>query len=118
MENKLLMAHQVAGYPEDETAITAAEALIAGGTGILEVQLAFSDPSADGVAIQTACSTVLSKGYTVKQGLEYISKIRKLHPEIPGASVVVQVLRAHRLQQKCILIELTVHSKILHYHTL
>ena len=28
MENKLLMAHQVAGYPEDETAITAAEALI------------------------------------------------------------------------------------------
>lgn len=83
MENKLLMAHQVAGYPEDETAITAAEALIAGGTGILEVQLAFSDPSADGVAIQTACSTVLSKGYTVKQGLEYISKIRKLHPEIP-----------------------------------
>ena len=83
MENKLLMAHQVAGYPEDETAIAAAEALIAGGTGILEVQLAFSDPSADGVAIQTACSTVLSKGYTVKQGLEYISKIRKLHPEIP-----------------------------------
>ena len=83
MENKLLMAHQVAGYPEDETAITAAEALIAGGTGILEVQLAFSDPSADGVAIQTACSTVLSKGYTVKQGLEYISKIRKEKKSCP-----------------------------------
>ncbi len=82
-EKKLLMAHQVAGYPDDETALAAAEALVAGGTGILEVQLAFSDPSADGVAIQTACSTVLSRGYTVKQGLAYIAEFRRRHPEIP-----------------------------------
>lgn len=83
MNNKLLMAHQVAGYPDNETALTAAEALIAGGTGILEVQLAFSDPSADGPAIQTACSSVLAKGYTVKDGLNYIAEIKKRHPEIP-----------------------------------
>ena len=59
------MSHQVAGYPDDETCLAVGEALIAGGAKILEVQLAFSDPSADGVAIQTACSTVLARKYTV-----------------------------------------------------
>ena len=79
--SRLLMAHQVAGYPDDETALAAGEALIKGGAGILEIQLAFSDPSADGVAIQTACSSVLRRGYTVKDGFAYIRKLHDLHPE-------------------------------------
>ena len=79
----LLMAHQVAGYPDDETALAAGEALIDGGAGILEIQLAFSDPSADGVAIQTACSSVLRRGYTVADGLAYIRRLHELHHDIP-----------------------------------
>lgn len=78
----ILMSHQVAGYPDDETCLAAGEALIAGGTKILEVQLAFSDPSADGPAIQNACSTVLARKYTVKQGMAYIAEMRRRHPEI------------------------------------
>jgi tryptophan synthase alpha chain len=80
---RILMAHQIAGYPDDKTALTAGEALIAGGAQILEVQLAFSDPSADGKAIQTACSAVLRNGYTVKQGFAYITELRQRHPEVP-----------------------------------
>ena len=78
----ILMAHQVAGYPDDETCLEVAEALIKGGAKILEVQLAFSDPSADGIAIQTACSKVLERGYTVKQGLDFIKKVHENHPEV------------------------------------
>jgi len=81
--SKLLMAHQVAGYPDNETALAVADALVAGGAGILEVQLAFSDPSADGVAIQTACSSVLAKGYKVQDGLDFIAEVRRRHPEVP-----------------------------------
>ena len=77
------MAHQVACYPNEETALIASDALVAGGAGILEIQLAFSDPSADGVAIQTACSKVLEKGYTVRQGFEFIFKVHQKYPEIP-----------------------------------
>lgn len=80
--SNILMAHQVAGYPDDKTCLAVGEALIAGGAKILEVQLAFSDPSADGVAIQTACSTVLARKYTVKQGMEFIAQIHRLYPEV------------------------------------
>ena len=56
-----LMSHLVAGYPTDDLAFTAAKALVDGGADILEVQLPFSDPSADGPAIQSACTKVLSR---------------------------------------------------------
>ena len=60
-----LMAHLVAGYPTDELAYAAAHGLVEGGCSYIEVQLPFSDPSADGPAIQSACAQVLSRGYTV-----------------------------------------------------
>lgn len=83
MEKIKLMAHLVAGYPTDELSLTAARALIEGGADILEIQLPFSDPSADGPAIQTACTKVLSRGYKTKDGLSFISKIHGEYPDIP-----------------------------------
>ena len=47
-----LMSHLIAGFPDAETSIAIADALVKGGANILEIQLAFSDPSADGPAIQ------------------------------------------------------------------
>ena len=78
-----LMSHLVAGYPTDEYALTAARALIAGGADILEIQLPFSDPSADGPAIQGACTQVLSRGYKTANGLKFIETIHKEFPKIP-----------------------------------
>ena len=77
-----LMAHLVAGYPTDSAAMTAAHALIKGGASILEIQLPFSDPSADGPAIQGACSKVLSRGYRTRDGLDFISRIHADFPEL------------------------------------
>jgi tryptophan synthase alpha chain len=79
---RILMAHQVAGFPSDEIALRISDALVEGGAQILEIQLPFSDPSADGPAIQTACSRVLERGYTVEEGFDFISAIHKKHPQI------------------------------------
>ena len=81
--NKIkLMSHLVAGYPTTELALTAARALGKGGADILEIQLPFSDPSADGPAIQTACTKVLERGYKTADGLDFISTIHKEFPDI------------------------------------
>lgn len=78
-----LMSHLVAGYPTDELAMNAARALIAGGADILEIQLPFSDPSADGPAIQGACTEVLNRKYRTADGLKFIEKIHAEYPEVP-----------------------------------
>ncbi|MBQ6781299.1 MAG: tryptophan synthase subunit alpha [Treponema sp.] len=79
-----LMSHLVAGYPTDEISLTAARALVKGGADILEIQLPFSDPSADGPAIQTACTTVLKRNYKTADGLAFIAQI---HKEFPDTSI-------------------------------
>ncbi len=80
--NKIkLMSHLVAGYPTNELSLTAARSLIKGGADILEIQLPFSDPSADGPAIQTACTKVLERGYRTSDGLAFISQIHKEFPD-------------------------------------
>lgn len=78
-----VMAHLVAGYPTDSLALAAAEGLALGGVSYFEIQLPFSDPSADGVAIQSACAEVLSRGYRVAQGLAFARELRNRYPEIP-----------------------------------
>lgn len=83
MKRKInLMSHLVAGYPTDEKAFIAAKALVDGGADILEIQLPFSDPSADGPAIQSACTQVLKRGYKTKDGLSFISQLHKSFPDI------------------------------------
>lgn len=82
--NKIkLMSHLVAGYPTDQLALTAARSLIKGGADILEIQLPFSDPSADGPAIQEACTKVLERGYRTAEGLKFIETLHKGFPDVP-----------------------------------
>jgi len=77
-----LMSHLVAGYPTDELSLTAARALVEGGADILEIQLPFSDPSADGPAIQGACTKVLERHYRTEDGLNFIAQLHKEFPEV------------------------------------
>lgn len=78
-----LMSHLVAGYPTDEIALEVARALIRGGADILEIQLPFSDPSADGPAIQTACTQVLRRHYRTADGLRLVGQIHEEFPQTP-----------------------------------
>ena len=77
-----LMSHLVANYPNPEISYAAAEALVKGGADFLEIQLPFSDPSADGPVIQNACSTVLASGATTQNGLDFIAKLHKNFPNV------------------------------------
>ena len=61
-----LMTHMIAGYPDYDTSLETARALVAGGASILEIQFPFSDPSADGPAIQAACTEALAAGFKVE----------------------------------------------------
>ena len=79
---KKLMSHLVANYPTPELSFAVAQALVEGGADFLEVQLPFSDPSADGPAIQNACSTVLEHGVTTQDGLDFIAKVHKAFPQV------------------------------------
>ena len=83
MQKIKLMAHLVAGFPTEKIAFSAAKALIEGGADILEIQLPFSDPSADGPAIQGACTEVLNRKYKTADGLSFIKKIHAEFPEVP-----------------------------------
>lgn len=83
MANVQVMAHMVAGYPTDELAKSVAKGLADGGVSYVEIQLPFSDPSADGPLIQHACATVLDRNYTVAQGFSFVTYVRENFPGIP-----------------------------------
>jgi tryptophan synthase alpha chain len=77
------MAHLVAGYPDASGCRAAAQGLIEGGADYLEIQIPFSDPSADGAAIRDACSSVLAQGFNVADSLALFADLHKDHPEVP-----------------------------------
>lgn len=77
-----VMAHLVAGYPTTDIARSAARGLAEGGVSYFEIQFPFSDPSADGKAIQTACAEVLSRGYTLDEGFAFVDELRRTYPAI------------------------------------
>ena len=70
-----LMAHMVAYYPDREGSLEVARALADGGASYLEVQFPFSDPSADGPAIQDACSCALEAGFRTADGFRLVREI-------------------------------------------
>ncbi len=69
-----IMAHIVAGYPSLEDSKGIAETLLE-SVEILEVQIPFSDPIADGPVIAGANAEALEKGVTVNESLEMIGQL-------------------------------------------
>jgi tryptophan synthase alpha chain len=72
-----LMVHLVAGFPSLAGFTEVARALRAGGAEILEIQIPFSDPTADGPAITLACEAALRGGFKVKDIFQYIRAARQ-----------------------------------------
>ena len=72
-----IMAHLVAGYPDQDSSLAAARGLAEGGASYLEVQFPFSDPTADGPLIQQACDAALARGFRVEAGFQLLARIRE-----------------------------------------
>lgn len=83
MKTHKLMAHQVAVYPDREKALRFIKALIEGGTDILEIQIPFSDPSADGPIIQAASAHLIKEKISVNECFDFILEVHRLFPKIP-----------------------------------
>ncbi len=70
-----IVSHFIAGYPDMESSLETARGLVAGGASWLEMQIPFSDPSADGPVIENACRISLEKGCTVDAALDQMKTI-------------------------------------------
>ena len=62
----LLMTHIVLGYPSFHDSLRLIEAMVAAGVDLMELQIPFSEPTADGPVIVHANQKALQAGATVK----------------------------------------------------
>lgn len=69
------MMHIVAGYPDLESSTRIARQILDSGADLLEIQIPFSDPVADGPIIASSNETSLSNGMTVESSLSMIADI-------------------------------------------
>ena len=65
----LLMTHIVLGYPSFDDSLRLIEAMVASGVDLMELQIPFSEPTADGPVIVHANQKALQAGATVKNCL-------------------------------------------------
>ena len=73
----------IPGYPTPAETETVFDAMVAGGADIVEVEIPFSDPLADGTTIQRAAEIALSEGTTPADCLDFVRRARRRHPDTP-----------------------------------
>lgn len=71
----LLMTHIVLGYPSWETCLQVIESMVKAGVDLMELQIPFSEPMADGPVILKANSRALEQGVTVQQCLDFAREV-------------------------------------------
>lgn len=72
-----LMTHVVVGYPSLEETIRLVKLMAKVGVDMVELQIPFSDPLADGPTIMKACETVLENGVRVKDAFKIAKHLSK-----------------------------------------
>jgi tryptophan synthase alpha chain len=78
-----LVTFTMAGDPDYETAKQIFFGLPAAGADIIELGMPFSDPMADGPAIQAAGLRALHAGMTLKKTLRMVSEFRQVDQDTP-----------------------------------
>lgn len=67
----LLMTHIVVGYPSFEASMNLVETMVRAGVDLMELQIPFSEPMADGPVILRANQESLKRGATVEKCLAF-----------------------------------------------
>jgi tryptophan synthase alpha chain len=78
-----LINYLIPGYPSLPEADALFDALVAGGADIVEIELPFSDPLADGTTIQRAAFEALEHGTTPRDCIEFAARARERHETTP-----------------------------------
>lgn len=76
----LLMTHIVVGYPSFEDCFRIIEAMVRVGVDLMELQIPFSEPIADGPVILRANQEALEKGTTVRKCLDFVQRVTRSFP--------------------------------------
>lgn len=74
-----LMTHIIYGYPDVESNEAQIQAMVEAGVDLIEVQLPFSDPTADGPTITQACQVALERGAHVQDALDFVRRMTDRH---------------------------------------
>lgn len=76
----LLMTHMVVGYPSMEVSMNLVETMVSAGVDLMELQIPFSEPVADGPVILRANQKALETGTTVERCLAFAADAaRRFH---------------------------------------
>ncbi len=78
-----LVTYMMAGDPDYETSLSIMKALPEAGADLIELGMPFSDPMADGPAIQAAGLRALKAGQTLQRTLDMAADFRKDDDETP-----------------------------------
>ena len=78
-----LVTYAMTGFPSDRASVSAVSGMIRGGADVIELGFPFSDPLADGPAIQEASSGALGRGATFERFLRTASRIRRANRDVP-----------------------------------
>jgi len=71
----LLMTHQILGYPDFETNYEMIRLFVECGVDLIELQLPFSEPIADGPIFLKANQEALQRGTTIEQCLQFARRV-------------------------------------------
>ena len=78
-----LVTFITAGDPGPDYSVPAMHALVSGGADLLELGVPFSDPEADGPAIQAANQRALAQGMTLSKVLDMVAEFRQQDDSTP-----------------------------------
>src|SRR5438128_3567569 len=78
-----LVTFLTAGDPDPDTSLAILKALPAAGADVIELGMPFTDPMADGPAIQAASLRALKAGQTLKKTLAMVKSFRKSDDATP-----------------------------------
>jgi tryptophan synthase alpha chain len=73
----LLMTHIVAGHPDFDTSLRLVESMAKADVDLIELQIPFSEPIADGPVILRANQEALSAGSTVERCFSFAAEVAK-----------------------------------------
>ena len=80
---KALIPFVTAGDPSPELSVPLMHAMVKAGADVLELGIPFSDPMADGPAIQRSSERAIKNGVGVRNVLSYVSEFRKTNNLTP-----------------------------------
>jgi tryptophan synthase alpha chain len=78
-----LVTFVTAGDPDYQTSLDLVRALPAAGADVIELGMPFTDPMADGPAIQASSLRALAKGMTLAKTLQLVKQFRETNDETP-----------------------------------